>query len=74
MINERAGTWFRRPDGSEMRFRVTYRFGGTLRTLIDEAPADGGTWKPFMRIDCARADEPGGGDQAPERNTRRSHA
>ena len=56
ITNTDSGTWFRRPDGSEVHFMVAYCFEPD-RILVEIDEADVGTddWAPFMTIRYQRA-------------------
>ena len=56
LSNDRTGTWFRRPDGEERKFRLRHCLSFDAMTLeIEESPPAEDSWQPFMRIAYERA-------------------
>lgn len=61
LTNEKTGTWFVRPGGTAVKFRLTYQLEpGHVSMLIDESPPDLQEWHPFMMIEyeCSNAEAP----------------
>ena len=57
LTNERAQTWFVRPDGTSMKFRLTYTLGkDRVSMLIEESPSDAFQWHPFIKFEYTRTD------------------
>lgn len=51
LSNERVGTWYRRTDGEERKFRLAHCIRDDAMTLaIEQARPDTDDWEPLMRI------------------------